>query len=156
MAEKLASRQMLYLHNKLRVAPLNIVHTLERSPRRGETLKLNEKLSAFITGNSDECRSGVFQARAVGVCEQGKNLIDAALRFIQWMVLGDRLYEEPILPEYRQVGARRVYGYAVATILIFNLDAVSSINEHRHYIPPLLKRRECRKVCLTIVETEDT
>jgi hypothetical protein len=38
MAEKLASCEMLHLHGKLGVAPLHIVHTLERSPRRGQTL----------------------------------------------------------------------------------------------------------------------
>jgi hypothetical protein len=50
VAQKLASCEMLHLHGKLGVAPLHVVHTLERSPRRGQTLKLSEKLSAFITG----------------------------------------------------------------------------------------------------------
>ena len=58
---------MLHLHGKLAVAPFNIVHTLERSPRRGETLKLSEKLSAFITTKSDECCSRVVEARAIVV-----------------------------------------------------------------------------------------
>ena len=71
MAEQFASCQMLHLHHKLRVAPLNIVHTLERSPRRGEALKLSEKLSAFITGKSDECRSGIILTDTVIVSEQG-------------------------------------------------------------------------------------
>ena len=56
---------MLHLHGKLGVAPFNVVHTLERSPRRSETLKLSEKLSAFITTKSDECCSRVTQARTV-------------------------------------------------------------------------------------------
>jgi len=36
---------------------INILHprTLERSPGRGEALKLTEKLSAFLTGEGDEC-----------------------------------------------------------------------------------------------------
>jgi hypothetical protein len=41
---------MLHLHGKLGVAPLHIVQALERSPRRGKTLKLSEKPSAFVTG----------------------------------------------------------------------------------------------------------
>jgi len=35
MAEQFASGQMLHLDHKLREAPLNIVHTLERSTRCG-------------------------------------------------------------------------------------------------------------------------
>jgi hypothetical protein len=72
MAERLASRQMLHLHGKLRVAPLNIVHarTLERGPRCGEALKLTEKLSAFLTGKSDECCSRIVEARAIMMGEQ--------------------------------------------------------------------------------------
>jgi hypothetical protein len=54
---------MLHLHGKLRMAPFNIVHTLKRSPRRGETLKLSKELGAFITSKSDERRSGIDQAR---------------------------------------------------------------------------------------------
>src|SRR6476620_4074593 len=61
---------MLHLHGKLGVAPFNIVHTLERSPRRGQTLKLSEKPSAFRTGQRDECRPRVTQARTVLVSKQ--------------------------------------------------------------------------------------
>ena len=64
---------MLYLHGKLRVAPLHIIalRTLKRGPRRGKTFKLCEKLSAFITVKSDECRSSIAQTNAVIVSQQG-------------------------------------------------------------------------------------
>jgi hypothetical protein len=63
MAERLASRQMFHLDQKVGVTPLYIRRPrgLERSPRRGETLHFSEKLFPLITSKRDECRSGVFQ-----------------------------------------------------------------------------------------------
>jgi hypothetical protein len=61
---------MLYHDDQLRVAPLNIAGTLERSPRSSETLKLSQKLSAFIASKGDEGRSCVTQACTIGVGKQ--------------------------------------------------------------------------------------
>ena len=71
MAEHLAFCQMLYLYSALRVAPLRIgvPRTLERGPRRCETIKLCEKPSTFVTGKSNECRSSLAQAKAIVVSE---------------------------------------------------------------------------------------
>jgi hypothetical protein len=62
MAERLASRQMFHLDQKLGVTPLYIRRPrgLERSPRRGETLHFSEKLFPLITSKRDECRSSVL------------------------------------------------------------------------------------------------
>jgi len=53
------------------MTPLNVIHarTLERSPRRCETIQLCEKPSTFVTGKSDEGRSSVAQAKAIVVSE---------------------------------------------------------------------------------------
>jgi len=56
---------------------INILHprTLERSPGSGEALKLTEKLSAFLTGEGDECSPGIVQSRpgaSVSVIAVGK------------------------------------------------------------------------------------
>ena len=52
MAEQFASGQMFHLHNKLRMAPLNIVRprVLEHIPRGRETVHLSEKPVSIITG----------------------------------------------------------------------------------------------------------
>jgi hypothetical protein len=53
------------------MTPLDVGHarTLERRPRRCETIKLCEKPSTFVTGKSDEGRSSVAQAKAIVVSE---------------------------------------------------------------------------------------
>ena len=48
-----------------------------------------------------------------------QNLIDAAFRFIQWMVLGDRPHEEPIMPKNGQVGSCRMDFHAAIAVLFF-------------------------------------
>ena len=59
-----------------------------------------------------------------------QNLIDAALRFIQWMVLGDRPHEEPIMPKNGQVGSCRMDFHAAIAVRFFHLDHISSILRH--------------------------
>ena len=71
MPQKLTPSEVFHLHSKFWMAPLNVIHarTLERSPRRCETIQLCEKPSTFVTGKSDEGRSGVAQAKAIVVSE---------------------------------------------------------------------------------------
>ena len=72
MSQSLASGQVLHAHYQLGTAPLSIRQSrgLKRSPRRGETLNLKQKVCPRIVTKRDECRPGVIQSRAVVMREQ--------------------------------------------------------------------------------------
>jgi hypothetical protein len=104
---------MLHLHGKLGVAPFNIAGTLERSARRSETLKLSQKLSAFITTKGDECRSCVTQACTIGVGKQSpqRSRLAVSIRTDHHKVgFHEALGLEPSLAATRPIGCQGMFG----------------------------------------------